>query len=145
MEVRRPAQLFTQNPGRNHVIRGTPGAQQGVRYRGLYKAADGRYRSAGTFSTEERALAVAEGRSGTPTSLAVAEGRSGTPTSLAVRQEASYGRVLVRLVSARQLAGVRGRVGRAVPTLAHTFVSERASKARKLRAFDHEFAGEPGE
>ena len=34
--------------------------QKGVRYRGIYKAADGRYRSAGTFSTEERALAVAE-------------------------------------------------------------------------------------
>jgi len=32
---------------------------KGVRYRGMYKAADGRYRSAGTFSTEERALAVA--------------------------------------------------------------------------------------
>jgi hypothetical protein len=30
-----------------------------VRYRGIYKAADGRYRSAGTFSTEERALVVA--------------------------------------------------------------------------------------
>ena len=34
--------------------------KKGVRYRGLYKAADGRYRSAGTFSTAERALAVAE-------------------------------------------------------------------------------------
>ena len=33
--------------------------QKGVRYRGMYKAADGRYRSAGTFSTEERALEVA--------------------------------------------------------------------------------------
>ena len=33
--------------------------QKGVRYRGIYKAADGRYRSAGTFSTESRALAVA--------------------------------------------------------------------------------------
>jgi hypothetical protein len=33
--------------------------KKGVRYRGLYKGADGRYRSAGTFSTEERALAVA--------------------------------------------------------------------------------------
>jgi len=32
----------------------------GVRYRGIYKAADGSYRSAGTFDTEERALAVAE-------------------------------------------------------------------------------------
>ena len=31
----------------------------GVRYRGIYKAADGSYRSAGTFNTEERALAVA--------------------------------------------------------------------------------------
>ena len=28
--------------------------------RGIYKAADGRYRSAGTFSTEKRVLAVAE-------------------------------------------------------------------------------------
>jgi integrase len=34
--------------------------QKGVRYRGIYKAADGRYRSAGTFSSESRALAVAE-------------------------------------------------------------------------------------
>jgi integrase len=34
--------------------------KKGVRYRGIYKAADGRYRSAGTFSTEERALAVAK-------------------------------------------------------------------------------------
>ena len=34
--------------------------QKGVRYRGIYKAADGRYRSAGTFSTEKQALAVAE-------------------------------------------------------------------------------------
>jgi hypothetical protein len=33
---------------------------KGVRYRGLFKAADGHYRSAGTFSTAERALAVAE-------------------------------------------------------------------------------------
>jgi hypothetical protein len=34
--------------------------KKGVRYRGLYKAADGRYRSAGTFTTEERALEVAK-------------------------------------------------------------------------------------
>jgi hypothetical protein len=34
--------------------------KKGVRYRGIYKAADGRYRSAGTFSTEKQALAVAE-------------------------------------------------------------------------------------
>ena len=31
----------------------------GVRFRGIYKAADGSYRSAGTFDTEERALEVA--------------------------------------------------------------------------------------
>jgi hypothetical protein len=34
--------------------------KKGVRYRGIYKAADGRYRSAGTFSTKEQALAVAK-------------------------------------------------------------------------------------
>lgn len=34
--------------------------KKGVHYRGVYKAADGRYRSVGTFSTEERALVVAE-------------------------------------------------------------------------------------
>jgi integrase len=34
--------------------------KKGVRYRGMYKAADGRYRSAGTFSSEKRALEVAE-------------------------------------------------------------------------------------
>jgi hypothetical protein len=32
---------------------------KGIRYRGMYKAADGRYRSAGTFSSEERALEIA--------------------------------------------------------------------------------------
>jgi len=34
--------------------------KKGTRYRAISKAADGRYRSAGTFSTEERALEVAE-------------------------------------------------------------------------------------
>ena len=33
---------------------------KGTRYRGMYKGADGRYRSAGTFSTPERALEVAQ-------------------------------------------------------------------------------------
>ena len=33
---------------------------KGTRYRGMYKGADGRYRSAGTFSTAERALEVAQ-------------------------------------------------------------------------------------
>jgi integrase len=34
--------------------------KMGIRYRGMYKGADGRYRSAGTFSSEKRALEVAE-------------------------------------------------------------------------------------
>ncbi len=34
--------------------------KKGVRYRGICKAADGRYRSAGTFSTKKRALEVAQ-------------------------------------------------------------------------------------
>lgn len=33
---------------------------KGTRYRGMYKGTDGRYRSAGTFSTAERALEVAQ-------------------------------------------------------------------------------------
>jgi hypothetical protein len=33
---------------------------KGTRYRGFYKGADGRYRSAGTYDTNERALEVAE-------------------------------------------------------------------------------------
>jgi ribonucleotide reductase alpha subunit len=35
-------------------------SSKGTRYRGHYKAADGRYRSAGTYDTEERALEVAQ-------------------------------------------------------------------------------------
>jgi hypothetical protein len=34
-------------------------SSKGTRYRGHYKAADGRYRSAGTYGTEERALEAA--------------------------------------------------------------------------------------
>ena len=34
--------------------------KKGTRHRGFHKAADGRYKSAGTYSTEERALEVAE-------------------------------------------------------------------------------------
>ncbi|MBV9446306.1 MAG: hypothetical protein JO345_10465 [Streptosporangiaceae bacterium] len=34
--------------------------KNGPRYRGMYKAADGRYRSAGTFTDEDRALEVAK-------------------------------------------------------------------------------------
>jgi hypothetical protein len=35
------------------------GSKKGPRYRGMYKGADGRYRSAGTFTDEDRALEVA--------------------------------------------------------------------------------------
>jgi hypothetical protein len=33
--------------------------KKGVRYRGMYKDADGRYKCAGTYDTDERALEVA--------------------------------------------------------------------------------------
>src|SRR5512146_1596032 len=33
--------------------------KKGVRYRGMYKDADGRYKSAGTYDTDDRALQVA--------------------------------------------------------------------------------------
>jgi hypothetical protein len=35
-------------------------SDKGTRYRGFYKGTDGRYRSAGTYDTNERALEVAE-------------------------------------------------------------------------------------
>ena len=35
-------------------------SNKGTRYRGMYKAADGRYRSAGTYTTDEGALEVAK-------------------------------------------------------------------------------------
>jgi hypothetical protein len=35
-------------------------SSKGARYRGVYKAADGRYKSAGTYDTQERALEVAQ-------------------------------------------------------------------------------------
>src|SRR5262249_1843260 len=60
VETSHSTQISTHAWGSDHGICGTPGAQEGVRYRGIYKAADGRYRSAGTFSTEKQALAVAE-------------------------------------------------------------------------------------
>ena len=66
MEPRRSTQISTQNLGADHGISERRKRQKGVRYSGIYKAADGRYRSAGTFSTEERALEVARRRSGTP-------------------------------------------------------------------------------
>ena len=44
----------------DHGLCRTPGAEEGRALPRHLKAADGRYRSAGTFSTEERALAVAE-------------------------------------------------------------------------------------
>ena len=52
-------QISTRNLGLTMAYAERRERQKGVRYRGIYKAADGRYRSAGTFATEERALEVA--------------------------------------------------------------------------------------
>ena len=60
MEPRRSTQISTRLGGPDLAYAERRERKKGVRYRGIYKAADGRYRSAGTFSTEERALAVAE-------------------------------------------------------------------------------------
>ncbi len=51
--------------------------KKGTRYRGIYKGADGRYRSAGTYTTEERALEVAE--EAERRAAEVAGGASGMP------------------------------------------------------------------
>ena len=61
----RSTQISTQCQGADHGICGTPGG--GVRYRGMYKGADGRYRSAGTFGAprSERWRSPRR-RSGTP-------------------------------------------------------------------------------
>ena len=60
VEPRRSTQISTQDLGLTMAYAERRERQKGVRYRGIYKAADGRYRSAGTFSTEERALEVAK-------------------------------------------------------------------------------------
>ena len=60
VEPRRSTQISTQDLGLTMAYAERRERQKGVRYRGIYKASDGRYRSAGTFSTEERALEVAK-------------------------------------------------------------------------------------
>ena len=60
VEPRRSTQISTQDLGLTVAYAERRERQKGVRYRGIYKASDGRYRSAGTFSTEERALEVAK-------------------------------------------------------------------------------------
>ena len=55
MEPRRSIQISTRLGGLTMAYAERRERKKGVRYRGIYKAADGRYRSAGTFSTEERA------------------------------------------------------------------------------------------
>ena len=60
VEARRSTQISTHDLGLTMAYAEHRERQKGVRYRGLYQAADGRYRSAGTFSTEERALEVAQ-------------------------------------------------------------------------------------
>src|SRR6201989_1047366 len=56
---RRSTQISTQLGGLTMAYAERRERKKGVRYRGIYKAADGRYQSAGTFSTEEWALVVA--------------------------------------------------------------------------------------
>src|ERR1700746_2979556 len=56
---RRSTQISTQLGGLTMAYAERRERKKGVRYRGIYKAAGGRYQSAGTFSTEERALVVA--------------------------------------------------------------------------------------
>jgi len=63
--------------------------QKGTRYRGIYKAADGRYRSAGTFSSEERALAVAKEAERHAAEVA---GGAAEPLAGWIRQSARHGR-----------------------------------------------------
>ena len=60
VEPRRSTQISTQDLGLTIAYAERRERQKGVRYRGIYKASDGRYRSTGTFSTEERALEVAK-------------------------------------------------------------------------------------
>ena len=70
--------------------------KKGVRYRGIYKATDGRYQSAGTFSTEERALAVAE--EAERHAAEVAGGAAGglDPGTRATRTIREYARLFLR-------------------------------------------------
>ena len=60
METSLSTQISTQVWGLTTAYAERRERKKGVRYRGVYKAADGRYRSAGTFSTEKQALAVAD-------------------------------------------------------------------------------------
>ena len=60
METSHSTQISTQVWGLTTAYAERRERKKGVRYRGVYKAADGRYRSAGTFSTEKQALAVAD-------------------------------------------------------------------------------------
>jgi site-specific recombinase XerD len=69
---------------------------KGIRYRGMYKAADGRYRSAGTFSSEERALEVA--REAERHAAEVAAGAAGglDPVIRATRTIKEYAPIFLR-------------------------------------------------
>ena len=67
-----------------------------MRYRGIYKAVDGRYRSAGTFSTEERALAVAEEAERHAAELAGGAAGGLDPATRATRTIAEYEPLFLR-------------------------------------------------
>ena len=80
----------------DHGLCRTPGAEEGRALPRHLKAADGRYRSAGTFSTEERALAVAE--EAERHAAEVAGGAAGglDPGTRATRTIREYARLFLR-------------------------------------------------
>lgn len=69
---------------------------KGARYRGIYKDADGRYKSAGTYGTEERALEVA--REAEKRAAALISGAAGglNPVTRATRTVEEYAPVFLR-------------------------------------------------
>jgi hypothetical protein len=60
VEPGRSTQISTQVRGLTMAYTERRERRKGTRFRGIYKGADGHYRSAGTFSGEARALEVAE-------------------------------------------------------------------------------------
>src|SRR5690242_5891561 len=96
VEARRSTQISTRGMGLTLAYAGRRERKKGVRYRGLYKAADGRYRSAGTFSTEKQALAVAEEAERHAAEVAGGAGSGLDPATRATRTNREYAPVFLR-------------------------------------------------
>lgn len=69
---------------------------KGTRYRGIYKEADGRYRSAGTFDTAERALEVAEAAEKHAAALIPGAAGGLDPATRATRTVKEYSPIFLR-------------------------------------------------